>query len=92
MSDINPMTGTPVNAAPAPEQVHPVRGMFDSKPNHQQMPVANPMDMSEEEMQFQRIAELSQLTKFATGDLAKDIPNYLTIKRIARQMVGLLDE
>lgn len=88
MSDINPMTGQPINLTSTTEKVHTPRMVFESG-QHKQMDL---MNMTEEDHAFMRIAEMSQKTKFATGDLSKDIPNYLTIKRIGRMMVGLLED
>lgn len=89
MSDIDPMTGHSLTPSPVVERVHSPRGVFES--GIQLSQDGSTGDNVEDE-HFQRIAALSQMTKFATGDLSKDIPNYLTIKKISRLMVGLLGD
>ncbi len=91
MSDINPMTGQSMQSAPTPDRVHVPRSVFENKAQ-EPMTMTSIMDMSEEERVFNRIAEKSQLTRFATGDLNKDIQNFLTMRKIGRLMTGLMGD
>jgi len=88
MSDIDPMTGQPLNPAPQLQREAGPRGVFEQP----KVRTVDPMNMSQEDIEFRHIADMSQLTKFATGDLSRDIPNYLAMRKIGRMMVGLLGE
>lgn len=85
MSDINPLTGHPFN---------PIGRTFSPKPDAIMMAPRKIdfININEEDEAFMNIARLSQKTKYATGDLSKDIPNFLNMKKIARMLTGMLGE
>jgi len=84
VSDIDPMTGAPLNAEPAvPREVKP-RVSFEN-------PLAEKLDQlvhSEEAEAFAQIARAASRTKFATGDLQVDIRNYMTMQKISKMLTG----
>jgi len=84
MSDINPMTGQSLNA-PAMEQAEagPRLNFEGDVPSVVQ---------TEEEREFEHIVRMSQLTKFATGDINRDVKNYLAMKKIGQMMSGMMGE
>lgn len=78
------MTGQAINAAPMEQRVEKPRVNFDNgRPE---------FVLSDEEREYAHIARMSQKTKFATGNLEVDIKNYLTIKKMAEMITGLIND
>lgn len=88
VSDINPMTGSPINPVPTIQQVPKPRVNFED-------PSAKKLDTlvnSEEAQEFQRIADAASRTKFATGDRDTDIRSYIQFRKSIDNLLGLLGE
>tara|TARA_R110002126_G_scaffold281891_1_gene430014 strand:+ start:328 stop:612 length:285 start_codon:yes stop_codon:yes gene_type:complete len=90
----DPVMGTSsMPTAPSQPSATP-RAVFEmGKFRVKQLPTLTyPEDMTEEDYAYRHIAEMSQKTRFATGDIRRDVKNYLALKKIGRMMTGLLED
>jgi len=88
MSDINPMTGQPFNPEPTVQSEPQQRVNFEDPSANQ----INELINSEEAREFQKLANAASRTKFATGDRATDMRNYMNFKSLISGLVGFMDK
>ena len=89
MSNIDPMSGNPIQAVETARPAPAPRVNFDYS-QHLQMNSSNEAKWDSALSEYDELAFAASKTKFATGDSQKDIQNYLAMRKIGELMSGLL--
>ena len=90
MSDINPLTGAPLQAV---QQAAPIRHEAKPQAAFQDNPLEKLKESfnSEEAEKFQMLSDRASRTKFATGDRNVDMGNYLKFKGLITGLLSFMD-